>query len=808
MNALAVRSHRSGLRTAGVCLSHCAPVLQRIGWAVLLCSLLGLLALPLPAQVVTTGPSPSRDISGRTVATDGRPLTRVTVSVQGEGGRVIRSVDTDESGTFRIFDLPREPLTVRFERMGLQPAERTVGAYEGDALLDVVLADTMFIVRPLVVEVRRPPPPDQTGRGATSRELTQDQVRRLPGLAEADPIRAVGTLPGVISANDVSAGFNVRGGESDQNAILLDGFPLFSPFHLGGMFSVFNPDLVERVEVSTGGFPAEFGGRASSLVRIQSDPGPGSFQADGGISLLAVRLAVAGGWHPRADERSLFESTHWRVAARRSYADQILRPVTEFPYHMEDLQAVVVARRPSGSRWTTSAYMGRDVLNMGGIQREDFPLRLYTSWMNQMVGTRWDGGIGEGGLVQVYGGLTRFSSSLRFIDFDDTSSGGWMDQWRFGGSVSHPVTPEWTLKAGGSVDHYRWEHQSDMGGTRFTGGRGEGWAPALFVQADGQGGRGWRLEPGLRLEGWVGDDERLVLVPAPRLTIHRLFGDGGEGLRLSAGRYVQVVHSLRDADLPLAIDLWVAPGEGVPHTISDQVQIGYIRPFGGGWTASGDLFHRSFQGLVDRNRNADPNQPADLHLIGSGQGYGADFLLERQGPGIEGALALTWMKADRSFPDDGPLGGARTFVDLPADFDRRLDADLVLRFPALWGWESGARWHVGSGTPYTLPEGGYGLFAPRQGEGGTFRWQPTESAVILGPRNQDRFPWYHRLDLSARRTFIMEWGELTPHLDILNVYNQRNVLFYYADYSGAVPTRSGFTMLPFLPTIGAEVRFR
>ncbi|TVP48464.1 MAG: hypothetical protein EA350_03370 [Gemmatimonadales bacterium] len=808
INASPAEPDAAGSRDPVVRASPHRRLRQRTGWGLLLCSLAGFFAASLPAQVVATGLPPSRDISGRTMAADGRPLTGVAVTARAEGGRVIQSVDTDGNGSFRMRDLPGEPLTLRFERLGLLPAERSVGAGDTSAFLEVVLTDAVLAIRPLFVGVRRPPPVDQTGRGATARELTQVQIRRLPGLAEADPIRAVGTLPGVISSNDVSAGFNVRGGESDQNAILLDGFPLFSPFHLGGILSVFNPDLVERVEVSTGGFPAEFGGRASSLVRIQSDPGPGSFQVDGGISVLAARLAVGGGWNPGEGEPGIFESMKWRVSARRSYADQILRPVAEFPYHMGDLQAVLVAQRPGGSRWTTSAYMGRDVLDMAGIRLEDFPLRLHSEWRNQMVGTRWEGRIGDGGSAQVHGGLTRFSSSLRFVDFDDSYSGGSIDQWRFGGSATHPVTPEWTLKAGVSVDHYRWDHRSEMGGTRLEGGGGTGSAPALFLQADGRVGNGWRLEPGLRLEGWSGRGEGFELLPAPRLTIHRLLGDGGEAIRVSGGRYVQVIHSLRHADLPLAVDLWIASGEGVPRTVSDQIQLGYIRPFGEGWTASGDLFGRTFEGLVLRNRNADPNQGTDFLLVGSGHGYGADFLLERQGPGVQGSLALTWQKAERSFPDDGAFGSTRTLIDRPADFDRRLDADMVLRLPLPWGWEGGARWHVGSGTPYTLPDGGYGLFAPRQADGATFRWQPTETAVILGPRNRERYPWYHRLDLSVRRTFSLTWGEFTPHLDVLNVYNQRNVLFYYVDYSGAVPTRSGFTMLPILPTIGAEIRFR
>jgi len=58
-----------------------------------------------------------------------------------------------------------------------------------------------------------------------------------------------------------------------------------------------------------------------------------------------------------------------------------------------------------------------------------------------------------------------------------------------------------------------------------------------------------------------------------------------------------------------------------------------------------------------------------------------------------------------------------------------------------------------------------------------------------------------------RRTFTFGWGTLTPHLDVLNVYNRRNVLFYFFDYSAATATRSGLSMFPILPTVGVEVTF-
>jgi len=82
-----------------------------------------------------------------------------------------------------------------------------------------------------------------------------------------------------------------------------------------------------------------------------------------------------------------------------------------------------------------------------------------------------------------------------------------------------------------------------------------------------------------------------------------------------------------------------------------------------------------------------------------------------------------------------------------------------------------------------------------------------EFGVVLGDRNSARYPIYHRLDLSFRRVFEKGWGTLTPYLSVLNVYNQRNVLFYFFEYQQSPPVRSGVSMFPLLPTFGVEVRF-
>ena len=78
---------------------------------------------------------------------------------------------------------------------------------------------------------------------------------------------------------------------------------------------------------------------------------------------------------------------------------------------------------------------------------------------------------------------------------------------------------------------------------------------------------------------------------------------------------------------------------------------------------------------------------------------------------------------------------------------------------------------------------------------------------MLGARNAERYPTYHRLDAGVRRTFERSWGSFTPFIDVLNVYDRRNVLFYFYEYDRSPPTRAGISMFPFLPTAGLEVHF-
>lgn len=776
--------------------------------------------IPLVVALLACAPpvqAQDGSVQGRVRDDEGAAVYAALVRIV-QAGTLVAAVETDRLGYFRIAPVPPGAYTLTAQRLGYAEVSRPVAVGPGEAVeLDLVLGRRALEVEGIAVQAERSRERirfEEVG-GATIREMELDQLKRIPGVAEADPIRAVTVLPGVVSTSDFSAAFNVRGGSADQNLILLDGVPVYSPFHLGGFFSVFNADMLDRAELQSGGFAAEHGGRVSSVLQIETDPGDGRFKVDAGVSLLATRVAVGGGLPSRAAHALGHANVRWRVSARRSYFDVLMKPVFEFPYNLTDLQAVVEGWSLGGDRLRVTAYTGHDVLDLTAIDAEDFPLRIFWDWGNDVVGARWTRPRRDGGSWDLRAGFSRFTSGLEFPDFGDTDFRTAVHQVQVRGEVETRPRPTLRVKAGVSAERSEYDNLATSGGTEFGSGRGTGSLVGAFAQLTWSRPKAWLVEAGVRLDGWLPDPGGGVFAPAPRFALKRFFAGGDGALKIAVGRYTQFVHSLRDEELPLGLDVWVLAGANAPHVVSDQVQIGVEGYVGRDWFLGLEGYVRSFDGVVTFNTADDPNDDRDDILSGTGRSYGADLLVRKEEGAVNGWLAASFLKAERTFPDLLSPFTPRPEITYAPIFDRRLDLDLVLRFPLPRGWQGGLRWNVGTGTPYTRALGSYGYYSPRFVEGGLLQWagasEDTDAlggyGVVLEGRNASRYPTYHRLDVSARRTFRKSWGTLTPYLDVLNVYNHRNVLFYFYQYEETPAVRSGVSMFPLVPTLGLEVHF-
>jgi hypothetical protein len=304
-------------------------------------------------------------VRGRvTDAATAAPIAEVAVTVVGTRLGTI----TDAEGRYVLPRVPAGAVTLSAARIGYATrTERLTLAGGESRTLDLVLATSTTELRAVRVEAQSaereeftlsPNPGLFTVRGET--------LKRVPVIGEPDVLRVVQLMPGVVATNDFNAGYNVRGGESDQNLVLLDGYPIYNPFHLAGLFGTFIDETVGEFELMPGGFPARYGSRLSSVLSITPKAEERSgIHGTASASVLASTLSLGG----RVGGR-----TSWNVAGRRTYADRFVALISDqsLPYWFTDVQAHVKHQLPNGGTLSATAYTGEDVLDgfLGGLRRQ------------------------------------------------------------------------------------------------------------------------------------------------------------------------------------------------------------------------------------------------------------------------------------------------------------------------------------------------------------------------------------------------------------------------------------------------------
>ena len=629
-----------------------------------------------------------------------------------------------------------------------------------------------------------------------------------PLLGEGDLLRVVQFLPGVMARNDFNVGYNVRGGESDQNLILLDGIPLYNPFHVGGVFGTFIDAAVGDAAFTSGAIPARYGGRLSSVLDVTSaeDPRVG-MHGTVGLSLLASHAVLGGalsGWRGA-----------WEVAARRTYADKIVPRVSRrtLPYHFYDTQLHAVDTLPTGTRVAVTAYRGTDVLDGTAAQVDLFnhPVdsahagdgHVHFDWGNWVAGLmlsqrlRSDGGIGGDSVDVVQRGyVSHFGTLLDVGDVQQQVRNRVADAGLMG-AVTRYATRH-TLTVGYEYSHLGVHflapaQPTDLG---FTTRDQTLTATALFVDDVWRLSDRLLLRPGLRLEHvggvpWTG--------LSPRLSLRYLVRDG-VALTLGGGRYTQWMHSLLKEDEPVRIfDYWVASDHNIPVSIGRDLVAGVELWPNARRHVRLELFHKRYGDLAEANPSADPADAAHAFLRVSGVSRGADILLQQLSTGpYSGWVSYTYAVSRRS---DGTM-------QYPPAQDRRHQIDAVAQYHTHARWTLSAHFGLGSGTPYTDV---VGEVANRFYDPSSNVWNPSVAPIsfepVNGPRNGARYPLYQRLDLSASKSYHVRGAAITPSLEVINAYNYHNVFTYDFNFTASPPTRTAMSQFPLFPAIGVTVSF-
>lgn len=630
-----------------------------------------------------------------------RPAAGASVAIVGTTRGAIANAD----GRFLISGAPAGTHVLRARLLGYRTLERSVTVGAGDtARIELVLErdpQVLGSVRTEARSVERDLFESMPNVGTLS--VTARSVQAVPRLGEPDIIRVVQLLPGVEARNDFSTGLNVRGGEPDQNLVLIDGYPIYNPFHLGGLFSTFMDATVRDFTLMTGGFPARYGGRLSSVLDVRSaeDLRPG-IHSRVDVSVLGATASLGGAFAGG--------NGTWSLAARRTYADRVVDWFSKevLPYHFRDAQGHAAYSLPGNFRLELTGYDGEDVLDanfteFGADSGESHAGAgsFRFQWRNQVLGATLSRTFSSGVRLPVLGRLFGDSTHLQqrlsrstfatTLDLGDSALG-----------LQHALAD---TRLSGELTTYSARHDRTLGyevsafsivstggsaqlGTQSNDLSQRGEAIAGYIDHLWRASPTWLVQGGLRLEGLT---ERRWVALSPRLSVKH-FLNPDVALTAAAGRFTQWMQSAAPEDGPVRLlDVWVASDRTTPVALAWHYLAGFERRLTPNRQLRIEGYYKQYDRLLESNLAEDPSQRGDEYFPVDGSSYGVDVLLRQaDAERLSGWISYTYGVSTRR------IGELRYF---PAH-DRRHNLNVVASW-RLAKYLLGARFGFASGTPYT-----------------------------------------------------------------------------------------------------------
>jgi len=606
----------------------------------------------------------------------------------------------------------------------------------------------------------------ETTRMSTN-TLSGKEISSIPVLGgEADLIKTLQLMPGVTKGADGTSDLFVRGGAADQNLVLLDGAPVYNTGHLFGFLSVFNPDILDKVESINGAFPSEYGGRLSSILDVSSKNSfPTKTKVKGNIGLLATRLMIE---QPLVKDKL----SVW-VAGRRTYVDQVVRAVgQELPYYFYDFNAKVMYRPRANSRLEITFYEGNDVLSFASLSRASLRNRNISNEFvlgNSSQTLRWD---------RYY---RNFSSSLSLYRtaFRYSIQNTYLENKLSVNSSIEDIGGKWVLSSDSVKKNISFktgieliQHQVAPNRINTSGEISEllktsatipqtSYETSAFLQADGLLLPKLRYSAGLRISSAF-VDQTFYYNPEPRISL-RYSLDSITAIKFSYSRMAQYLHRVSSAAVAFPTDIWYPVTRNVTPQTADQIALGIQRTLPRqNLYVSVEGYYKWMNQLIGYREGASLllNVNFESQLVqGKGRGYGLEFLLKKEAGKLTGWISYTWSKAERQYD---AVNNGQWFL---ARYDRRHNAALVMNYQLSRKWSVSTVFEFISGSQFTPIIGQYAVPSPTL--------VGVDLIPVYAPINSVKLADTHRLDLGIKfrprpdKKFQGEW-----FAGVYNVYNR------------------------------------
>lgn len=650
--------------------------------------------------------------------------------------------------------------------------------------------------------------------------LTIMEAKRIPALfGEVDVIKTLQLKPGVQSGGEGTSGIYVRGGGPDQNLFLLDNAPVYNPSHLFGLFSTFNGDAVKDITLYKGGYPAQYGGKLSSVIDIGLREGnKQKFSGSGGLGLISSRLSL--------EAPIVKEKVSLLVAGRRTYFDVFTRQLNKLnedkegfnpipDYYFYDFNGKLDAKISPRDQMSLSFYGGRDKFKFSS---GEFDFKL--GWGNMAGAAEWSHAFSAKLLMKNYLTFSDYNYSFdnKFSQFSFKLTSGIRD-WGGRSELLWRPTEKHNIRGGLSYIYHtftvgRFNASSEDGTINFNSGDNYyGNEMGAYVNDEYNLNSKLTINGGLRLSGFSGQN-KFYQGLEPRASLNYR---ASEKVALKAGyaRMFQYIHMVSTSGASLPTDIWFPSGKIVTPQRSDQVAASASVLLSRQFLLTNEVYYKWMARQVDFRDGAQiffNPQLEEEFVFGKGWGYGDEIYLEKKrGPGnnmldkLTGWVGYTLSWSWRQFDD---INSGNKFHPR---YDRRHDISVVLIEELNKRLSLSATWVYGTGNAITLPVAWYLSSDPVPGN-------DIGLVPIYTERNSFRMPAYHRMDFGLVYNFNPKWGESDLTFSIYNVYNRRNPYFIYYDIQTVTDELTGITtfegykakqvsLFPMIPSLTWNFKF-
>lgn len=713
---------------------------------------------------------------------------------------------TDANGFFNLSQVPVGTYTINVSYIGFDAISSSVEVIPNKINNEkFYLKESSIQLNTIQLSAKRQEA--KTSVNTSVVKLTSKSLKKLPSIGgEPDIAQFLQVIPGVVFTGDQGGQLYIRGGAPIHNAVLLDGMILYNAFHSIGLFSVFDTDVIKTADVYTGGFSAEYGGRISSVVDIQTrDGNKKRLTGKVAASTFGGKLLLEG---PLFKQKENGAGSSFILSAKTSYIDQTSQSIYSYigdeglPYSFLDIYGKVSFSGSNGSK-----------INLFGFNYGDDV--AYTSLTN----FNWKStGFGSNFVLIPSGSTMLVEGNFAYSNYKTEQSnpstrpkksaiGGFNMGLDFTSFLSGDNQMKYGLEVLGFSNSLSFFNPSNIelahndNTTEF----------AVFAKYKHVGTR-LLFEPSIRYHSYTSLGESSL---EPRFGLKYNIT---ERLRLksSAGLFSQnLVAVTTGREVVNLFQGFISSTTNLPANLNGEERTSYLQKakhlivgleldLNEKWTVNIEGYVKDFGQLINLNRNKiyeDDTQNDAIadelkkdFVVESGLAKGIDFLIK-----YNDQTTSLWMVYSL-----GKVTKTDAFETYAPHFDRRHNFNIVASrvFGEDKSWTFDMRWNYGSGFPFTETQGYYENINFEDGINTDITQTNGDLGIYYADYNRGQMPDYHRLDVSIKKKITFSKNSIIETtLSISNLYDRANI-FYYDQL-----TDSRINQLPFMPSIGANWQF-